>query len=186
MVGGRSSHRRAERLRAFAVALIVASSFTATSAWGFEAFDGRLEAHGAFVSQLRAMNADFSEDWDVAQWYNVFTLELEFDLIQDTVGPIDLLSGFIRAEVRYDCVYSRGCGMFRSMNAFGDRSKSLPRRLMPNVDPLRHAGRIRIFNVPSEDSNLNGELDPGEDQDGNPTNLNERMVTDGHAVVALY
>ena len=26
----------------------------------------------------------------------------------------------------------------------------------------------------------------GEDQDGNPTNLNERMVTDGHAVVALY
>ena len=89
MVGGRSSHRRAERLRAFAVALIVASSFTATSAWGFEAFDGRLEAHGAFVSQLRAMNADFSEDWDVAQWYNVFTLELEFDLIQDTVGPID-------------------------------------------------------------------------------------------------
>ncbi|MFP6607876.1 MAG: hypothetical protein VCC19_14995, partial [Myxococcota bacterium] len=166
MVGGRSSHRRAERLRAFAVALIVASSFTATSAWGFEAFDGRLEAHGAFVSQLRAMNADFSEDWDVAQWYNVFTLELEFDLIQDTVGPIDLLSGFIRAEVRYDCVYSRGCGMFRSMNAFGDRSKSLPRRLMPSQDRVRHAGRIRIFNPLGEDANGNGQPDPGEDLDG--------------------
>jgi endonuclease YncB( thermonuclease family) len=26
----------------------------------------------------------------------------------------------------------------------------------------------------------------GDDGDGNPVNLNERMVTDGHAVVALY
>ena len=26
----------------------------------------------------------------------------------------------------------------------------------------------------------------GEDSDGNPVNLNERMVTDGHAVVAMY
>ena len=107
MAGGRSSHRGIERLRASALAIVVASSFIAASAWGFDAFDGRLEAHGSFSSQVRAMNADFSEDWDVTQWYNVFTLELEFDLIQDTVGPIDLLSGFIRAEVRYDCVYSR-------------------------------------------------------------------------------
>jgi len=167
MAGGRSSHRGIERLRASALALVVASSFAAGSAWGFDAFDGRLEAHGAFASQVRAMNADFSEDWDVTQWYNVFTLELEFDLIQDTVGPIDLLSGFIRAEVRYDCVYSRGCGMFRSMNAYGDRSKSLPRRLMPSDKAVRHAGRIRIFNEPSEDLNGNGVLDPGEDLNDN-------------------
>jgi hypothetical protein len=26
----------------------------------------------------------------------------------------------------------------------------------------------------------------GEDGDGDPVNLNERMVADGHAVVALY
>ncbi len=61
MPGGRSSHCRAERLRAFALALVVASSFTATSAWAFEAFDGRLQAHGFFESQLRALNADYSE-----------------------------------------------------------------------------------------------------------------------------
>ncbi len=101
----------------------------ASPAAAFEAFNGRVQAHGFFESQLRTLSADYSEDWDVAQWYQVFNLELEFDLLPDGGGPFDLLSGFIRAEVRYDCVYSSGCGMFRSINAYGDRSKSLPRRL---------------------------------------------------------
>jgi hypothetical protein len=121
----------------------------ASQAQAFEAFDGRLQAHGFYEMQLRAMNADYSEDWDATQWYNVFNLELELDLLQDTVGILDLLSAYVRAEVRYDCIYSSGCGMFRSMNTYGDRSKSLPRRLSNATSqvnsgeiPIRNEGRI--------------------------------------------
>ena len=51
-----------------------------SQAQAFEAFDGRLQAHGFYEMQLRAINADYSEDWNVTQWYNVFNLELELDL----------------------------------------------------------------------------------------------------------
>ena len=129
-----------------AVVLVVAilqGMLVAPTARGFEAFDGRLQAHGFFESQLRAINSDYSEDWDVSQWYMIFNLEIELDLVQDTIGFLDLMSAYVRAEVRYDCIYSRGCGMFRSMNTYGDRSRSLPRRLL-DYDRVRHAGRIRL------------------------------------------
>jgi hypothetical protein len=134
-------------LLSFALASL--ASFIAPHAAAFEAFDGRLQAHGFYESQLRVMNADYAEDWDVTQWYQVFNLEVELDLIDDTVGVFDLLSAYVRAEVRYDCIYSSGCGMFRSMNTYGDRSKSLPRRLSnatQNVAsgeiPIRNDGRV--------------------------------------------
>ena len=99
--------------RTVSCALAVAWVFgVAGTAQAFEAFDGRFQAHGFFQSNLRALNSDYGEDWDVAQWYMVFNLELEFDLIQDTIGPIDMMSAYIRAEVRYDCIYSSGYGMF--------------------------------------------------------------------------
>ena len=104
--------------------LVVGCLVLAGQASAFEAFDGRLQAHGFFESQLRVISADFGEDWDVTQWYNIFHLELELDIAPDGVGPFDLLSAYIGAEVRFDCIYSHGCGMFRSMNAFGDSSQS--------------------------------------------------------------
>ena len=58
--------------------LVVAAGLVLVSqVRAFEAFDGRLQAHGFFETQLRTLSADFSEDWDVAQWYMVFNLELE-------------------------------------------------------------------------------------------------------------
>ncbi|MDP6981057.1 MAG: hypothetical protein QF570_21050, partial [Myxococcota bacterium] len=79
-------------------------------------------------------NEDYSEDWDVAQWYQVLNVEMELDIIDDTTMGIDLMSAFVRLEVRYDCVYSHGCGMFRSINAWGDDAQSLPRRLSNGND----------------------------------------------------
>ncbi|MFP8873124.1 MAG: DUF1302 family protein, partial [Myxococcota bacterium] len=95
----------------------------------FEAFDGRFQAHGFFESQLRFINADYGEQWDMTQWYQVFNLELELDIAPDGFGPFDLLQAYVRTEVRFDCIYTHGCGMFQSVNAFGNKSKSLPRRL---------------------------------------------------------
>ncbi len=125
--------------------LVVALLLAAAPVQAFEAFDGRLQAHGFYESQFRAINADFAEQWDVTQWYQVFNLELEFDLLQDRVGMVDLLSAYVRAEVRYDCIYSNGCGMFRGMNTFGDQSKSLPRRLQ-NATVQTSSGDIPIRN----------------------------------------
>lgn len=141
-MAGRTPRQVAGRLAA-----LVLSASIAPASNAFEAFDGRLQLHGFYESTIRSLNADYGEDWDVAQWYQILNLELELDLIQETVGPVDLLSVFVRAEVRYDCIYSRGCGMFRSMNAYGDRSKSLPRRLN-NAVRVTHAGRIRVANEP--------------------------------------
>ncbi len=117
----------------FSTALSVAPGVVAP-AGAFEMMDGRFEAHGFFESQLRVLNEDFSEDWDVAQWYQVLNVELELDIIDDTWMGIDLLSAFVRLEVRYDCVYSHGCGMFRGINTYGDKSQSLPRRLSNGFD----------------------------------------------------
>ena len=87
-------------LRWFQMAVFGSGLLLATQAQAFEAFDGRLQAHGFYEMQLRALNADYAEDWDVSQWYQVFNLELEFDLLQDTVGLVDLVSAYVRAEVR--------------------------------------------------------------------------------------
>ncbi len=107
-----------------AIVLLLGSQASA-----IELFDGRAQIHGFYEMQFRVLNSNYGENWDVSQWYNVFDVEVELDLIQDTIGPIDLMSAYIRLEARYDCIYSRGCGMFRSMNAYGDRSENLPRRL---------------------------------------------------------
>ncbi len=100
----------------------------------FEAWDGRLQAHGFVETQVRAIDSSFSQELDLTQWYNVLNLELEADILQDKWGPIDLLSAYVRAEVRYDCVWKRGCGMFQSVNTYGDRVERLPKRLRDAKD----------------------------------------------------
>ena len=147
---GERSNPRAERRPARGRALFAGlfagfllSSGASLPAGAFELLDGRFEAHGFFESQLRVLNEDFSEDWDVAQWYQVLNVEIELDIIDDTTMGIDLLSAFVRLEVRYDCVYSQGCGMFDSINAYGDDAQSLPRRLS-NGDEEYTAGELFI------------------------------------------
>ncbi|MEE2679571.1 MAG: DUF1302 family protein, partial [Myxococcota bacterium] len=101
----------------------------ADRAQALEAFDGKLQAHGFVEIQARGLDRSYAEEFDLSQWYNVLNLEVEFDLVEDGWGPFDLLSGFIRAEGRYDCIYSGGCGMFPSVNTFGNKSRDLPLRL---------------------------------------------------------
>ncbi|MCP5043225.1 MAG: hypothetical protein GY944_19535, partial [bacterium] len=141
-----------KRLLLLLAAFPLCVSLFAPKALAFELLDRRIEAHGFFESQLRVLNEDFSEDWDVAQWYQVLNVEIELDIIDDTWMGIDLLSAFVRLEVRYDCVYSHGCGMFKSMNAFGDDAQSLPRRLS-NGNEEDAAGELFI----SRGDRLSGE-----------------------------
>ncbi len=96
-----------------------------------EFFDGRVQIHGYFEVQLRtiAKNFDPDDNFDLTQWYNILNIETELDFAPEGVGPFELLQGFLRLEVRYDCVWTRGCGIFSSADAFGDRARKLPKRL---------------------------------------------------------
>jgi hypothetical protein len=114
-----------------AAALAAAASTAPRSAAAAEIAGIEVEVHGAYELQLRGIvrDFDFSDDLDLTQWYNVFALETELDFAPDGWGPFDVLQGFVRVEVRYDCVWTRGCGIFSSADAYGDRARKLPKRL---------------------------------------------------------
>ncbi len=103
----------------------------AAPARAMEFWDDRIQIHGFYETQLRTIARDFSpsDGFDLTQWYNILNVEIEADLVPDGFGPFDLVSAYSRIEVRYDCVWKRACGMFRSVNAFGDRTRRLPERL---------------------------------------------------------
>ncbi len=113
---------------AAAAAVVLAA---ASPARAIEALDGQIQLHGFYEAQIRAIanDMDMSDDLDLTQWYNVLNLELEVDFAPNGLGPIDALSMFARVEARFDCVWSRGCGMFHNVDAFGDRTRHLPKRL---------------------------------------------------------
>ncbi len=123
--------RRLLRAAGAAVALLTLPSVASA----IEVLDGLIEAHGATEIQVRALDSEFSEELDLAQWYNVFSLEVDLNFAPDGFGPVDLLSGFVKVEVRYDCVYTRGCGTLRSADTYGNRAKRLPERLRDATDP---------------------------------------------------
>ena len=99
----------------------------------FEAFDGRFQAHGYFESQLRFISGDFNEQVDMSQWYQVLNVELELDIAPDGFGPFDLMQAYVRAEVRFDCIYVDGCGTWPSSGQarlpWGNDPGQLPPRL---------------------------------------------------------
>jgi hypothetical protein len=117
-----------------------------------EAFDGRVQLHGFYESQLRALAKGYSanDGWDLAQWYQVLDLELELDVLEDDWGPFNSISGFVRADVRYDCVWSGGCGMFDSVNTYGNQAKRLPKRYSDG-HRTGFTGVVRNFAVETDD-----------------------------------
>jgi hypothetical protein len=97
-----------------------------------EFWDDRIAIHGFYGMQVRSIanNFDYQDGWDLTQWYHILNLEIEADIAPDGIGPLDLVSLFGRIEIRYDCVWTRGCGIFSSANTYGDRPKRLPERLL--------------------------------------------------------
>ena len=126
----------------------VAGIALAGPARSFEFFDGRLQVHGFAEAQIRTLARDMkgSDNWDLAQWYNVVSLELEYTAVDSGWGPFDLLSFFGRVEARYDCVWTRACGMFPSVNSWGDRMERLPMRM---TDARRSGYQGSVFVGPT-------------------------------------
>jgi hypothetical protein len=96
-------------------------------------WDGRIAIHGFYGMQVRSIIEGYqwqNNSWDLTQWYHVLNLEIEADIAPEGFGPFDIISAFGRIEVRYDCVWTRGCGIFSSADTYGDRSRRLPERLL--------------------------------------------------------
>jgi hypothetical protein len=93
--------------------------------------DQRIEIHGYYEAQIRSIVRDFefSDDWDLTQWWNVLALEVEWAVAPDGFGPFDTIDVFGRVEVRYDCVWTGGCSFFDSANTYGYNIQRLPKRL---------------------------------------------------------
>jgi hypothetical protein len=117
---------------------------SASTARSFEFLEGRLQVHGYFEEQFRTLSRDFdaSDDFDLAQWYHVLDVEVDYNVAPDGWGPFDFVSLFARVEGRYDCVWSRGCGLSSSADAFGDRANRLPDRLS-DAHERGYVGNIR-------------------------------------------
>lgn len=121
----------ARRIACMLASMVVVAcvGLAAMPARAIEALDGRIQLHGYFEEQIRGLNENFKENFDLTQWYHILELELEFDILPDGYGPITGLSAYMGFDVRYDCVWTRACGMFRSADTFGDRASKLPVRL---------------------------------------------------------
>jgi hypothetical protein len=112
-------------------AFLTLAFLTAEPAVATELFDGRLEFNGFYELQIRGIGRDFgtNDEWDLTQLAQVLNLEVEASLVEWGWGPFDIVNAFARIEARYDCVWTRGCGLFPSANVFGDRTAKLPKRL---------------------------------------------------------
>jgi len=147
MVGSSAirTRRAASALRGAALACAFALG-ASSPAGAFTFFDGKLEVHGYAAQQIRVLGNDFDaeEEFDLAQWYNVFSLELEAKPFPRGLGPLEIVEFFVRAEARYDCVWTRACGLFPSVNTYGNRAEHLPPRLI-NGRQAGWAGSLRTF-----------------------------------------
>ena len=123
-LGGVRSHARA----AVRVATTLLVLLAAPGARAFDFQDGRLQIHGDFEEQIRALSKDFSlqDNIDLAQWYNVISVETEYDFAPNGWGPFDVLSGYARIEARYDCIWTHACGIFQSVDSWGNHADHLP------------------------------------------------------------
>ena len=64
---------------------------------------------------LRNVSVSDTDGLDLTQWYHILNIEAEADFAPDGFGPFDVFQGFLRVEVRYDCVWTRACGIFSAI-----------------------------------------------------------------------
>jgi hypothetical protein len=101
----------------------------APAARGIDLLEGKVEIHGYVEEQIRTISDDLNAHLDLTQWYNVLNIEMDFNIAPQGFGPFDSVTGYVGIEVRYDCVWTRACGISSSTNNFGNRSRALPERL---------------------------------------------------------
>jgi len=130
----------------------------ARAAQAFEYLDGRVQVHGYLESQLRSLSDGFRADrWYMSQWAQVLNLELEADLVRDGLGPIDSVGLYVRGLARFDCIWSKMCGLMSSAEIFGNRSNKTPGNLA-NGTNTNFTGVLQFAPGPTRAQNTNNNL----------------------------
>lgn len=89
--------------------------------------DGRVQVHGYGEMQLRTISDGYRRDgFYLSQWANVLNIETDLDLFPNGIGPFSSVSGYVRLEARYDCVWTKVCGLAPNYVYFGDRATRAP------------------------------------------------------------
>ena len=137
------------------------------SARAFDFFDGRLQVHGFFEQQVRAVgrNLDPGDGIVLAQWYQVLNLEIEANLAPDGIGPLEIVEFFARVEGRYDCVWTHACQLASGVESFGNEARWFPRRLVDGrssglTGALVDGDRRRFASLDRENFSLANRNDP--------------------------
>jgi hypothetical protein len=128
MTGARPAHRN-QWIRSLILGFLVFA--VGTPAMAIEFWDGRLQIHGFYEARLSYGWEDFDADKQINQFgfLHVLNVEVEADLLPDGWGPFDLVSSFARVEVKFDCVYIRGCYVTPMAHSWGTRPKRIAERI---------------------------------------------------------
>src|SRR5262245_6016722 len=115
----------------------VGVGFTAGPAQAIEFFDERVQVHGFFESRMSYGMENFNQanGLDMYGWLQVLNIETEAEIAPDGWGPFDMIAAYARVEVKYDCVWSHACGIFPSVDAFGNKPGNLPTRVQTGHRP---------------------------------------------------
>ena len=62
-----------------ALVVVATGALLAPASSAVEALDGRVQVHGYYEAQIRSIvrDFDFSDDWDLTQWWNILSIEVE-------------------------------------------------------------------------------------------------------------
>lgn len=131
----RTRSARSGRVASCALLLSLGMPGTASA---FAFFDGRLEVHGYAAQQVRSLADDFDpdEEFDLAQWYDVVSVEIEAKPFPEGFGPLETVELFASFERRTRARPRRGGG-----NRTGSSKRNMP---AGGCQPLR----ISSSNVP--------------------------------------
>ncbi len=103
-------------------------SMMTSRSWAIDLLEGRVQVHGDVEEQLRMISNNFHTDgFYMSQWANVLNVELELNLAPQGWGPFSEIHSYARVEVRYDCVWTKLCGLSRPTNFWGDRAGRAPK-----------------------------------------------------------
>ena len=92
----------------------VVSLLAPAPAPALEAFEGRIQLHGAISEDLRVLSNGYrvrDHNWFMSKMATKLSLEFEFELFPDGIGPLDIVEAFARVDVQYDCIYNHACHM---------------------------------------------------------------------------
>jgi len=120
--------RRAGRWIMAGVALWVGVA-VAAPAGAFEFFDGRLQVHGAMSQEFRTLADGYRvrpHIWFMSAMKTKLSVEIEAEIFPDGIGPFDIVEGFARLDVSYDCLWEKACHMADQWNYFGDDAGEAP------------------------------------------------------------